>query len=83
MDVKGSGNPMIAVRARSTILLTLTLAAAGGTAFLAQTSPSASFADIAAVVERLVPPFLSNEGPSAASIAVVRKGEVLSGGGWG
>ena len=82
MDVKGSGNLMIAVRARSTILLTLTLAAAGGTAFLAQTSPSASFADIAAV-ERLVPPFLSNEGPSAASIAVVRKGEVLSGGGWG
>jgi hypothetical protein len=74
MDVKGSGNLMIAVRARSTILLTLTLAAAGGTA---------SFADIAAVVERLVPPFLSNEGPSAASIAVVRKGEVLSGVGWG
>jgi hypothetical protein len=82
MDVKGSGNLMIAVRARSTILLTLTLAAAGGL-HSSQTSPSASFADIAAVVERLVPPFLSNEGPSAASIAVVRKGEVLSGGGWG
>jgi hypothetical protein len=81
MDVKGSGNLMIAVRARSTILLTLTLAAAGGL-HSSQTSPSASFADIAAV-ERLVPPFLSNEGPSAASIAVVRKGEVLSGVGWG
>ena len=67
----------------STLLSALTLAALGGTVVLAQNSPSGSSADVATVVERLVPPFLSNDGPSAVSIAVVRKGEVLSSGGWG
>jgi CubicO group peptidase (beta-lactamase class C family) len=66
-----------------TVPSALMLSALGGTAFLAQNPPPPSVADITTVVERLVPPFLSNDGPSAVSIAIVRKGEVLSSGGWG
>ena len=67
---------------RSAALLALAFSAAAANASPPQGYPPTA-ASFAAVVERLILPFLSSDGPSAVSIAVVRNGETLASGGWG
>jgi CubicO group peptidase (beta-lactamase class C family) len=66
----------------SALLVALAIATAAVHARPAQPAPPTP-AGFATLVEKLVPQFLSSDGPSAVSIAVVRNGEVLASGGWG
>jgi CubicO group peptidase (beta-lactamase class C family) len=71
------------MKRRGTTILFAVAVATGGQTSPAQTAQSPTATDVAAAVERLVPQFLSNDGPSAVSIAVVRNGDTLRTGGWG